>query len=91
MPDTKYPYPFIECDHHEGPQRALLVCDHVLEGEAIYLYQEATDTDIGDALCRRCHRSLPRSIKQGKRDPHIKMVCEKHFTQRMKGDRRINK
>jgi hypothetical protein len=32
---TRYPFPFIECGEHPGPQRSYVVCIHVIDGVRI--------------------------------------------------------
>ena len=51
---ARYPFPFIECDEHHGPQHGYIVCVHVIEGTAgTWMVLPASDTDVGHIVCER--------------------------------------
>jgi hypothetical protein len=51
---ARYPFPFIECDEHPGPQHGYIVCVHVIEGTAgTWMVLPASDTDVGHIVCER--------------------------------------
>jgi len=55
---SRYPFPFVECDLHPGPQHGFVICKHILYGTAqtrsVY---PASDTELGEILCEREHDS----------------------------------
>lgn len=52
----KYRHPFLECDHHAGPQRGYIMCLHVRDQRApVKHVRLATDQEIGEILCARRH------------------------------------
>ena len=75
--NTKYEYPFVECPDHPGPQLGVIVCEHVLSGQArIDGYEPPTNKELGWALCKRCNNSTELEIINAAK---LKCVCLKHL------------
>lgn len=69
----KYIYPFLECDHHEGPQRSYAVCKHVMDigVDAIKQIDPATDEGMGVIWCESCSTK-----ESGPSVDDFRAVCE---------------
>jgi len=61
----RYPHPFLECDHHPGPQLSYIICKHVLyQGADPVHVLDASATEIGEILCAKCQALLPKLDKR---------------------------
>lgn len=49
--EGRYPYPFVECDHHPGPQEGYGICIHVMAGAAVGYFEHASQKEIGIISC----------------------------------------
>jgi len=49
--EGRYPYPFVECNHHPGPQEGYGICIHVMGGAAVGYFEHASETEIGIISC----------------------------------------
>lgn len=72
-----YPYPFVSCADHEGPQRTIIVCKHVLKRERISFFSvDPTDDQPGTAFCMECALG---DLKAAYSNKLIDVICQKHF------------
>lgn len=80
----KYPYPFVSCPDHAGPQRAWMVCPHCLDGTQCEVYTAPTDQDIGLAICAACAAVIesgappPKDVAE-----KIRVICGQHIRLRI--------
>ncbi len=70
----KYSYPFVECEQHPGPQRSLLLCEHVFAKKALVaVFQDGTDDEMGHAVCAECRDIADDVLAKAK------IACSAHF------------
>ncbi len=57
-------YPIVKCDRHKQ-ESGYAVCVHVFEKTSpVFFFENATEKDMGQILCRACHESnLPPTIE----------------------------
>lgn len=63
MNRPKYHYPFLECDHHAGPQRSYVICLHVMNGAKPYRVELATQDNSGLLVCSACYWRRKKKIE----------------------------
>jgi hypothetical protein len=74
---TKYPYPFVECDEHEGKQMSYIICIHVFaEGKPAAHVVKCNKKDPGEILCLKCTKE-----SEEEKEKHLEefgLICAVH-------------
>lgn len=70
----RYPYPYVECDRHHGPQLGYAVCYHICNQTAKPVHIiEASDEELGEATCAVCHGAKKLGVSA------IRLICKGCF------------
>jgi hypothetical protein len=69
---SKYPYPYLECVQHQGPQMSFIICNHVLAGEVAVHLEECSTSEPGELLCSVCITRPDEGLDD------FQMICASH-------------
>lgn len=48
-------FPFVRCDAHPGEDEpGYAVCQHVIDGAAVFHFERASETNLGTVICFQC-------------------------------------